>query len=165
MAALTEAYINNMEPLHGKVMNIIHDYHEAYDIVNETFLKVMMHYGWWLRLGKYGKTKYINSCCRNLCDKYIKENGRIYSVEFLDEVFCKTGPDTCELDDIIEREALKKCVMSLRPSQRRLICFYYIHGMKLEEIAAAENISRDCAAKRLSRTRQSLRSIMNRYCV
>ncbi len=138
-------------------MDIIHDYHEAYDIVNETFLTVMMHYGWWIKLGEAGKLKYINSCCLRLCNRYILRNSKIYSVEFLDEQFEHIEWGSCETDEIIERETLRKCMMSIGLPERRIIRQYYELGLKADEIAHMENVSKDCIIKRLSRSRRCLK--------
>lgn len=155
---IAKMYEEHREKLRRLAECIIHDYYASYDMVEDTFLHLVIHAEWLIKLTEPMKIRYIYSCCRRICLKYATETARVYTVPIDED---EPGEDRYSmLEAVIEREALKKCIAELHPEHRKIFLLHYVNNMGYGEIAGINNVSRESVIKCVSRIRQKLREII-----
>ncbi|MDD6234146.1 MAG: sigma-70 family RNA polymerase sigma factor [Lachnospiraceae bacterium] len=155
---IARMYEEHREKLRMLAECIIHDYYASYDMVEDTFLHLVMHAEWLIKLTEPMKIRYIYSSCKRICMKYVSETARIYTVPL-------DGDEPGEsrysmLEAVIEREALKKCIDELHPEHRKIFLLHYVNNIGYGEIARINKVSRESVIKCISRIRQKLRDII-----
>lgn len=158
MEESNEFIIRNLIKEYGtEVMRIcmiyLNDFQLAEDIVQETFLKLLL---------RYEKTKnmeilqkpYILKTAMNLCKNQIRT--RWFKMITLKDVPDQPSNDFPE-DWQYDREIIIQKIMAMKPIYKDVILLYYYQEMSVKEIAGMLNLKESTVKVRLKRARELLK--------
>lgn len=131
-------------------LSYLHSRQDAEDICQSVFLK-MMRYEKSLDPGK--EKAWLLTCTANACKNHLKAFWRRNTSELNDAI---VYPDE-------RHQELWEAVTSLPPKYRAVIHLYYYEGYAQDEIADILNISRTAVQTRMSRARNQLKEVLNKY--
>ena len=123
---------------------------DAEDVCQAVFLK-LMRYPQPLTPGK--EKAWLLKCAANACKDHLSSFWRKNVVEL---------DDTMVFSSDTDRE-LWETVNALAPKYRAVVHLYYYEGYTQEEIAQILHISRTAVQTRMSRARNQLKEVLNKY--
>lgn len=157
---LSDAYEKLSEELFWRAFHILGDMEAARDIVNDTYLETMLHRNWWDSQRDEVREKYLKDTCDRMCRTYRTKNDRIrYTGEEWDEVF--KGNDRA-MEGAVLKESMRQYMDELGEDERRILILRYFKNYEMTRIADEENTTVSNVHKRLSRSRQKLKKIMEK---
>lgn len=134
-------------------MIYLNDFQLAEDIVQETFLKLLLHYEKTKNMEILQK-QYILKTAMNLCKNQIRT--RWFKMIKLRDV-----PDQPSNDfpgDLkYDREIIIQKIMAMKPIYKEVILLYYYQEMSVKEIAGMLNLKESTVKVRLKRARELLK--------
>lgn len=147
VARLYEIY---SEDVYRLALSYLHNKQDAEDICQSVFLKML---GYKNKL-EYGKEKaWLLTCSANACKNHLKSFWR-KNVGVLNNNIVFSSETDKELWDALHK---------LAPKYRIVIHLYYYEGYSQDEIANILNISRTAVQTRMSRARNQLKEILQKY--
>lgn len=136
-------------------------YHEACDIVQNTFLKI-----WKMRDDLKGDDSAISglafTIARNLRKNILRDNAKISFVdEIKDEDAGTVNPQTMPSDTAYLRNRLKEAFSKLPPVLCEAYTLFQIAEMPIREIARQTGVSEGLVKVRIFRAKEKLREILS----
>lgn len=136
-------------------------YHEACDLVQNTFLKI-----WKMRDDLRGNDSDISglafTIARNLRKNLVRDNSRITFVEEIrDEDAGTVGPATSASDAEYLRRRLSEAFSKLPPILREAYTLFQIGQMSIRDIANQTGVSENLVKVRIFRAKEKLREILS----
>ena len=136
-------------------------YHEACDLVQNTFLKI-----WKMRDDLRGNDSDISglafTIARNLRKNLVRDNSRITFVEEIrDEDAGTVGPATSASDAEYLRRRLSEAFSKLPPILREAYTLFQIGQMSIRDIANQAGVSENLVKVRIFRAKEKLREILS----
>ena len=137
------------------------NYHEACDIVQNTFLKI-----WKMRDDLKGDDSAISglafTIARNLRKNLLRDNAKISFVdEIKDEDAGTVNPQTMPSDAAYLRNRLKEAFSKLPPVLCEAYTLFQIAEMPIREIARQTGVSEGLVKVRIFRAKEKLREILS----
>ena len=136
-------------------------YHEACDLVQNTFLKI-----WQMRENLRDSESEVSglafTVARNLRKNQIRDDSRISFVdEIKDEDSGTTGPAASPSDAEYLRRRLREAFSKLPPILREAYTLFQIGEMPIREIANQTGVSENLVKVRIFRAKEKLREILS----
>ena len=136
-------------------------YHEACDLVQNTFLKI-----WKMRDDLRGNDSDISglafTIARNLRKNLVRDNSRITFVEEIrDEDAGTVGPATSASDAEYLRRRLSEAFSKLPPILREAYTLFQIGQISIRDIANQTGVSENLVKVRIFRAKEKLREILS----
>lgn len=136
-------------------------YHEACDIVQNTFLKI-----WKMRDDLKGDDSAVSglafTIARNLRKNLLRDNAKISFVdEIKDEDAGTVNPQTMPSDTAYLRNRLKEAFSKLPPVLCEAYTLFQIAEMPIREIARQTGVSEGLVKVRIFRAKEKLREILS----
>ena len=136
-------------------------YHEACDLVQNTFLKI-----WKMRDDLRGNDSDVSglafTIARNLRKNLVRDNSRITFVEEIrDEDAGTVGPATSASDAEYLRRRLTEAFSKLPPILREAYTLFQIGQMSIRDIANQTGVSENLVKVRIFRAKEKLREILS----
>ena len=136
-------------------------YHEACDLVQNTFLKI-----WKMRDDLRGNDSDVSglafTIARNLRKNLARDNSRITFVdEIRDEDAGTVGPATSASDSEYLRRRLSEAFSKLPPILREAYTLFQIGEMSIRDIANQTGVSENLVKVRIFRAKEKLREILS----
>ena len=128
------------------------DWRDSQDVVQETFLKAFQQLDRLQQPGKFGP--WLMSIARNCGLQALRQRPRELPLDAA--TIENTTADTLSIERAELVQMLQKHLEALDPDTREVLVLYYYAGRSTREIAQSLDISRDAAAKRLQRARETL---------
>ncbi|MBS4537666.1 sigma-70 family RNA polymerase sigma factor [Clostridium sp. D2Q-11] len=156
MEVLVKKYYKN---IFSYIYRKVGDYHISYDLTQEVFIKMMKSIDRYESTGKF--KNWLLKIAVNHCNDYYKSKSyKNKSKETQLEDRIGDNPDKVWdlLKKKIERNLVKKAIMSLPDYQRDVLILRYYHDMKLKDIADITS-SKEATVK--SRLRQGIGKLNN----
>jgi RNA polymerase sigma factor (sigma-70 family) len=131
----------------------IGDYHTAYDITQEVFIKMMRALGDYRREGKFNH--WLLRIAANSCTDYFRSVQRKSDQQTpFDEQFPDERSNVWDLlSKKLERDQVRKAINCLPKYQQDVVILKFYHGFKLKDIAEI-TLSKEATVK--SRLRQGI---------
>ena len=152
---LEQLYIKYNRELYLYAVSLCRNYHQAQDLVSETFFKALLSYDSDTTYFKF----WLFRVCKNI---YIDKVRKNKDCENLNEAIFTTRETP--LDNIIdneERMKLYNLVVNLHPSSyKEIIILYYYCDFSLKEIAETTGFTEGAAKTLLFRARRKLKAIL-----
>ena len=159
----------NIEKLYGEIAPRLTNwlvasgssYHEACDLVQNTFLKI-----WKMRDDLRGNDSDVSglafTIARNLRKNLVRDNSRITFVEEIrDEDAGTVGPATSASDAEYLRRRLTEAFSKLPPILREAYTLFQIGQMSIRDIANQTGVSENLVKVRIFRAKEKLREILS----
>ena len=136
-------------------------YHEACDLVQNTFLKI-----WNMRGDLEGDESHVSglvfTIARNLRKNLARDESRLSFVEEIkDEDAGSVGPAPSTLDAAYLRRRLSEAFAKLPPILREAYTLFQIGELSVKEIAAQTGVSESLVKVRVFRAKEKLREILS----
>lgn len=161
---LEELYITYRKELYYVAYNILHDYHDAEDIIQNAFVRI---YKYLDKIGdiKCKKTRgYLVIIVRNLCFDRYNERKRSVPVDFLDETAEEIESEVSLEDYVLNLERgkeLAEALSKINSGYADLITLKFFYEYSTPEIADLLNLPYDVVSVRLSRAKRALKKILS----
>lgn len=133
------------------------DYHLAYDLTQETFIKMMKSIDNYKPFGKFQNwllTIAVNQCRDYFRSSHFKQKGN--EQEYKDSVKDDKGNISHLLSQKVESEDVRKALQQLPEFQRETIILRYYHDLKIKEIALVTDTNESTVKSRLRQGIQKL---------
>jgi RNA polymerase sigma-70 factor (ECF subfamily) len=161
---LEELYLTYKKELYYVAYQILHNYHDAQDVLQYAFIKIFKY------LDKIGEIRckktrgYLVIIVRNLSFDHYNERKRFVPTDFEADMEPETDGDS-SLDDYVlnlERgKELAKALSELSSNYADLLTLKYYYEYSTPEIADILNLPYDTVCVRLSRAKKALRKILS----
>ena len=163
----------NIERLYGEIAPRLTNwlvasgssYHEACDLVQNTFLKI-----WKMRDDLHGDANDVSglafTIARNLRKNAVRDDARLSFVEEIkDEDAGSVGPAASPSDSEYLRHRLAEAFSKLPPILREAYTLFQIGEMSIRDIANQTGVSENLVKVRIFRAKEKLREILSDLCV
>ena len=154
-------YDASRKELYGYCRNLCGNSHDAYDLMQQTYLKA------WENFGKFDGRNFPSWLCsvaRNIFLNNLRKSKPEYFTEELHEI-----PDNSQNPEFVAekrdicRILLKALKDSLSPVQRATVIFYYYDEKSVSEIADIMKCSKGTVESRLFSARKKLREELKKF--
>ena len=155
--AVRTLYIRFARPVYGMGLRILGSPESAEELTQDVFLAA------WRKAGRYDATRgrlstWLMAIAHNLAvDRLRRIAGRTPVASATLEEVVLIG--TSDEDEVLDREAVRRVLADLAPSERRLLFLSYFRGWTAKEIAEADGIPLGTVKTRLRTTLIKLRRI------
>jgi len=159
----------NIEKLYGEIAPRLTNwlvasgssYHEACDLVQNTFLKI-----WKMRDDLHGDANDVSglafTIARNLRKNAVRDDARLSFVEEIkDEDAGSVGPAASPSDSEYLRHRLAEAFSKLPPILREAYTLFQIGEMSVRDIANQTGVSENLVKVRIFRAKEKLREILS----
>ncbi len=159
----------NIEKLYGEIAPRLTNwlvasgssYHEACDLVQNTFLKI-----WKMRDDLHGDANDVSglafTIARNLRKNAVRDDARLSFVEEIkDEDAGLVGPAASPSDSEYLRQRLNEAFSKLPPILREAYTLFQIGEMSVRDIANQTGVSENLVKVRIFRAKEKLREILS----
>lgn len=136
------------------------DYHLAYDLTQETFIKMMKSIDKYKPYGKFQNwllTIAVNQCRDYFRSSHFKQIDN--EQEYEDYVKDEKGNISHLLRQKVESEQVRKALRQLPEFQKETIILRYYHDLKIKEIASVTDTNESTVKSRLRQGVQKLKNI------
>lgn len=126
------------------------DYHKAYDLTQEVFIKMIKGLKKYKRKGSF--KSWLFTIANNHCTDYFKSSNYKYesNVFELDENITDENSNVSDIfSKNLERKQIKEAILSLPEYQRDTIILKYYHNFKIKDIAKITNTKEATVKSRL----------------
>ena len=144
---LFEAYSEDVFRL---ALSYLHNRHDAEDVCQSVFVK-LLDYRKPIEQGK--EKSWLLTVAVNACKDHLKSFWKRNTVELENTIVLSSETD----------HELWEAVDSLPPKYRVVVHLYYYEGYSQDEIADILKISRTAVQTRMSRARNQLKEVLNKY--
>jgi RNA polymerase sigma-70 factor (ECF subfamily) len=161
---LEELYVTYRKELFYVAYRILHSYHDAEDVIQNTFIKISKY------LDKIGEIKckktrgYLVIIVRNLSYDRYNEKKKAIPVDFMDEEADEMESDLSLEEHVLNLERGKELAEALsetNPGYADLLTLKYYYDYSLSEIADLVNLTNEVVSVRLTRARAALKRILS----
>jgi RNA polymerase sigma-70 factor (ECF subfamily) len=155
----------NQDRLYNFLIKLTNNALDAEDILQEVLLKIADSIS---ELKEPQKIKsWAYKIATNAAMDYFRQNGKIPSLEYDDEIILTTDKfDT--IDELIITDEMNKCVrekIDLIPvNYRTALILFYFENVQISDIAVICNTSVSCVKVRLLRAKEMMNRILNAHC-
>ena len=159
----------NIEKLYGEIAPRLTNwlvasgssYHEACDLVQNTFLKI-----WKMRDDLHGDANDVSglafTIARNLRKNAVRDDARLSFVEEIkDEDAGSVGPAASPSDSEYLRHRLAEAFSKLPPILREAYTLFQVGEMSIRDIANQTGVSENLVKVRIFRAKEKLREILS----
>lgn len=149
--------------IYAYVYRNIGEYHTAYDITQEIFIKMMKNIKSYHEQGKF--KNWLMKIAMNACGDYYRSASykRLKVQEQLDEDTAEEEGSVLDmLERNLERQRVKEAVLELPDYQRDSLILKYYHDMKIKDIAQVTGAREASVKSRLRQGMEKLRNILKR---
>jgi RNA polymerase sigma-70 factor (ECF subfamily) len=173
-AAFAEIVSRYQNPITNYIYRILHDYDEAVDLAQETFVRVYLAADRYHT--EYAFSTYIYRIATNLAISEIRKRKRRRLLSLTGLFSTEDAPDDKEFDlpddgklqdkKLLDREqskAVARAIAALPEKYRVPLVLREIEGKSYEEVAAVLNMNEGTLKSRLSRGRGLLKEKLIRY--
>lgn len=162
---LEELYLTYRKELFYTAYQILHDYHDAEDVIQSAFIKIYKYLDKISEINCKKTRGYLVIIVRNLSYDRYKEKKRTLPVDFLDETAVETEISDSSLEEyILNLEAGKELAEALTKLKTRdadIMTLKYYYEYSLTEIADLMNLSNDMVSVRITRAKKALKKILS----
>lgn len=161
---LEELYLTYAKELYYVSYQILHNHHDAQDVLQNAFLKISKY------LNKIGEIRckkthgYLVIIVRNLSFDRYHENKKAVPVDFLDKSQEESGYDTSLEEHVLNLERGKefaKALAGINSGYADMLTLKYYYEYSNAEIADLFNLSYDVVCVRLNRARAALKKLLS----
>lgn len=150
-----------------KASSILRDDEDAYDAVQETFVRIYMASGRFVKKEGASFSSWAYAILTNQCyTAYRKKHKReLVSLEFVPELV-EVLPDQSAIDELEQsyvRDELVRMISKLPALLRRVVEMHFIDGLPQREVAEREGVSHEVVRSRIHRAKQELRKLNLAY--
>jgi len=135
----TEQWQKSIEQYEKLIFTIcyqmVHDYHEAQNLTQETFLKLIKYIGSYKDKGKM--KSYLITIAINVCNTYFCENN--ITLEELESNKIYNKNNSSELEKIEEKNVIMQALDRLPEKQKEVIILKYYEDFKINDISKILN--------------------------
>lgn len=131
-------------------LSYLHNRHDAEDVCQSVFMKLL---GYRKPIEQGKEKSWLLTCTANACKDHLKSCWKRKTVE-LDETIVLSSERDRELWEAVE---------ALAPKYRVVVHLYYYEGYAQDEIAEILKISRTAVQTRMSRARNQLKEMLEKY--
>lgn len=159
---IMEKYQNIM---FGMAYNILSDYQDAEDAVQETFIKVYKSISSFK--GDSAFTTWLYVICRNSCNDILRKRRKHSVVTSIDSDETDDGPvrgiksDAPSPEDMVElsetQALVREAINSLKPEYKEILVLSDIEQLSYDEVSSILKIPNGTVKSRLNRARNALR--------
>lgn len=157
---LEKFYRQKYDGLFRIAKTLLGDVYLAEDAVEETVLRIISHYRWWMKLSEPNRLMYAQNICRNVCEEFLKKKNKYLWLEFDEEM--GEGYIEKELERLFELEVLRYGLGFLHKEDRKIVFEKYYLGWNNKKIARMHNTTENNISKRLQRGRELIRKIIKK---
>ena len=145
-------YDKHCDAVYRVALSYTHSVHDAADIVQTTFLKLMEKKP---KLNEFTERKWLLAVAVNLCKDMLKSGWKQKNVD-LDE---NLEQQANAMDS--EEKQLFYAIMQLPVKDRMVVHLHYYEGYTFKEIAKIMKISTSAVSMRLHRVRKQLKELLS----
>lgn len=162
---LEELYITYRKELYYVAYQILKDYHDAEDVIQNAFIKISKY------LDKIGEIRckktrgYLVIIVRNLSYDRYNEKKKSVLVDFMDETVEETESDVSLENHVLNLERgkeLAEALAKINTGYADLLTLKYYYEYSTPEIADLVNLSYDVVCVRMNRAKAALRKILSK---
>ncbi|MDF2539215.1 MAG: polymerase sigma factor [Herbinix sp.] len=162
---LEELYKTYRKELYYVAYQILHDYHDAEDVLQTAFIKISKH------LDKIGEIRckktrgYLVIIVRNLSYDRFNEKKKAIPIDFTDEMAEEADNETSLEDYVLNLERgreLAEALSKINSGYADLLTLKYYYDYSTSDIADMVNLSYDVVSVRLTRARAALKRILSK---
>lgn len=139
------------------IYKIIKDYHTAYDLTQDTFIKAVRNISKYRNDGKFNC--WLLTIASNTCKDYFRKNLKISALplENINDLnLCVDFEGEKILENQENKKILKKAIDELDSDMREVIILKYYHHLKIREICEITSSKESTVKSRLRRALQYL---------
>jgi RNA polymerase sigma-70 factor (ECF subfamily) len=161
---LEELYVTYRKELYYVAYQILHDYHDAEDVIQNAFIKISKY------LDKIGEIRckktrgYLVIIVRNLSFDRYNEKKKSVPVDFLEETEEEMESDVSLEDHVLKLERgkeLAEALSRIHSGYADILTLRYYYEYNIYEIADLINLTNDVVSVRLSRAKKALKKILS----
>lgn len=156
-------YVKNYSIMYKKAISLVKSHHEAEDIVESVFIKLIDDIGVLRNCKQTALKSYLLSCVRNAAIDRLRRQKKQYSFYDVNERLESLPEDGYADDGLIRAEQIHSvaCALKKLPDrERELLKMKYFDEMPDADTAELLGISRDSLRSRLNRARKKLAALI-----
>lgn len=162
---LEELYLTYSKELYYVAYQILQDYYDAEDVIQNAFLKVSKY------LDKIGEIRckktrgYLVIIVRNLSFDRYNEKKKAVPIDFMDETTEEAESESSLEDYVLNLERgkdLAQALSKINSGYADLLTLKYYYEYTISEISDLVNLSNDVVSVRLTRAKAALKKILSK---
>ena len=150
--AFAEVVSSYQGMVYGVAMRVLHNHHQAEDIVQETFVRLSRHAG----KITHGLASWLYTCAHRLALNYRESETARFRREQLAAADPNAVADAPSEDDLLG--AIDRVLLELDPVERELLLEHFVNGRSQRELATQLGISQVAVHKRVNKALENVRS-------
>lgn len=154
-AALGDLYGHTADAVYAYALSVLHNAHDAEDVLQDTFVKVYSSAAGYSDRGK--PMAWIITIAKNLALMKLRDGGKVTALDPDEPSLCGINTERLSHD---ERILLKAALSSLSAAERQIVMLHAVAGLKHREIAAITDSTLSGVLSKYSRAIKKLKAAM-----
>jgi RNA polymerase sigma-70 factor, ECF subfamily len=134
---------------------LVGDRHEAEDVAQEAYLRVFRSMGGFREDARF--ETWLYRIVTNVAMTQLRKKGRIGVLLGDEREHSRPDPEMRPVDEVIERDELKRALAELPPATRSIVVLKDVYGFSVQEIATETGLTEGAVKLRLHRARKRLK--------
>lgn len=153
---LEKMYLELYDRLYRRALGKMRDANQAADMVDETFLCVILHQNWWGEQNDIIKQQYLFDTMEKLCEKNLDKQKKYYFVEYNEQLENSSSVDAVD-KKIVNKMMAESYMECLDPEEKMIMESRFYEEKMLCDISKTTKLAPNIVSKRISRCKKKLR--------
>jgi RNA polymerase sigma-70 factor (ECF subfamily) len=134
---------------------LVGDRHEAEDVAQESYLRAFRSLGGFREDARF--ETWLYRIVTNVAMTQLRKRGRFGVLLSEDRENTSPEPEVRPVDEVIERDELRRALAELPPATRSIVVLKDVYGFSVQEIATETGLTEGAVKLRLHRARKRLK--------